>query len=63
MYRTDSADPSEGGQRLVSNTFMINVPENLPEISLSKTTGYRAANNLKVMKVDNNLLDKVSYNR
>lgn len=63
LYRTDSADPSEGGQRLVSDTFMIDVPENLPEISLSKTTGYRASNNLKIMKVDSNLLDKVAYNR
>ena len=63
LYRTDSADASEGGQRLVSDTFIIDVPEKLPEISLSKTKGYRASNNLKTMKINKDLIDKVSYNR
>lgn len=35
LYRTDSADAQDGGQRLVSNTFKIEVPNELPEISLS----------------------------
>ncbi|MDO5518074.1 MAG: M60 family metallopeptidase, partial [Clostridium sp.] len=63
LYRTDSADASEGGQRLVSDTFEIEVPEVLPEISLSKTSAYRASNNLRTMKIDKNLVENISNNR
>lgn len=35
LYRTDSADALTGGQRLVSDTFKIKVPDELPEIKLS----------------------------
>lgn len=37
LYRTDTANLTTDGQRLVSNTFMIDVPENLPSISFNKT--------------------------
>ena len=33
LYRTDSADLSDGGQRLVSDTFKLDVPDVLPNIS------------------------------
>ena len=36
LYRTDTANLATDGQRLVSNTFMINVPEELPSISFNK---------------------------
>ena len=37
LYRTDSADLATGGQRLVSNTFKLTVPETLPTISLTQS--------------------------
>ncbi len=36
FYRTDTANLATDGLRLVSNTFMINVPEELPSISFNK---------------------------
>ncbi|HAX73993.1 MAG TPA: hypothetical protein DCY20_10760 [Firmicutes bacterium] len=35
LYRTDTANLAAGGQRLVSNTFKVTIPEQLPEISFS----------------------------
>lgn len=36
LYRTDTANLTTDGQRLVSNTFMIDVPAQLPSISFNK---------------------------
>ena len=63
LYRTDTADASEGKQRLVSDTFKIDVPEDLKEISLSKSSTFRASNKLATFKIDKNIIDKVSNNR
>lgn len=63
LYRTDTADASEGKQRLVSDTFKIDVPEDLKEISLSKSSTFRASNELVTLKIDKNIIDKVSTNR
>ncbi len=63
LYRTDAADALEGGQRLVSDTFRIDVPEVLPEISLRKAAGYRAANNLKTIEINKDLIENISENR
>lgn len=59
LYRTDSADALEGGQRLVSDTFEIEVPEELPEISLSKTTAYRQTNDLRTIRIDKNRVGNI----
>ncbi|MDB8553733.1 M60 family metallopeptidase [Turicibacter sanguinis] len=37
LYRMDSADLTTDGQRLVSNTFKVEVPEKLPTISLTQS--------------------------
>ncbi len=37
LYRTDTANLATDGQRLVSNTFMFDIPEQLPSISFNKT--------------------------
>lgn len=60
LYRTDTADASEGGQRLVSDTFKLNVPTTLPEITLSTKT-----RNSKVTAIDisKELINKVSEKR
>ena len=63
LYRTDAADASEGGQRLVSDTFRIDVPETLPQISLSKVSGYRAADNLKTIEINKDLIENINKNR
>ncbi|WP_195939948.1 M60 family metallopeptidase [Romboutsia sp. 1001713B170131_170501_G6] len=39
LYRTDTADAKDDGQRLVSDTFKIDVPNELPKISLSGGQG------------------------
>ena len=41
LYRTDSADAIEGGQRLVSDTFKLKVPDILAEISLTGRNSMR----------------------
>ena len=52
LYRTDSADASTGGQRLVSDTFKIEVPDNLPEITLNSANGIkREVSNIKTIVV------------
>lgn len=63
LYRTDTADASEGGQRLVSDTFKVTVPEILPEITLNSATGFRASKSLVTMKIDDTLINNISENR
>ena len=61
LYRTDTADAQDGGQRLVSNTFKIQVPDILPEISLSgKNT---RTTTKKVIEIDNKVLNKLQKSR
>ncbi len=61
LYRTDTADAQDGGQRLVSNTFKIQVPDVLPEISLSGK-GTRITNK-KAIEIDNKVLNKLQKSR
>ena len=63
LYRTDTADASEGGQRLVSDTFKVTVPEILPEITLNSNIGFRASKSLITMKIDDTLINNISENR
>ena len=62
LYRTDTADAKEGGQRLVSDTFKIDVPDKLPEISLSggqgKTTG-----KIKYTEINTKTIKNIKSNR
>ena len=61
LYRTDTADAQDGGQRLVSNTLKIQVPDILPEISLSgKNT---RTTTKKVIEIDNKVLNKLQKSR
>lgn len=63
LYRTDSADGQDGGQRLVSDTFMVEVPEVLPEISLGKTQGTRASKSLTTLKIDDDVINSIISSR
>lgn len=63
LYRTDSADASEGGQRLVSDTFKITVPNELPKINLNSESKLRAGSNVKVTKINKDLLKEITNNR
>ena len=63
LYRTDSADAQDGGQRLVSDTFKIEVPEKLPEISLSKNPSTRASKSLTTLEIDEDLINSITNNR
>ena len=65
LYRTDSADASEGGQRLVSDTFKIDVPDQLSEITLSGGQGKRnlSSSNIKAIEINEALINKVMENR
>lgn len=58
LYRTDTADAQDKGQRLVSNTFKIDVPDRLPEISLSAGNGKKATTQ-KAIEIDNKVLNKL----
>lgn len=62
LYRTDSADASEGGQRLVSDTFKIVVPDELPEITLSGGQGKKSLNssNMKALEIDEAVIDRIT---
>ena len=62
LYRTDTADAQDGGQRLVSNTFKIDVPDVLPEISLSAGNGKKATTQ-KAIEIDNKVLNKLQKSR
>ena len=65
LYRTDSADASEGGQRLVSDTFNLEVPDELPEISLSGGNGMRTltSKNMKVIEIDKAVINRIVEKR
>ena len=63
LYRTDSAEAAEGGQRLVSDTFKLAVPKELPEISLSKESSFKATDTLVTMKLNENMIQTISKNR
>lgn len=62
LYRTDTADAQDKGQRLVSNTFKIDVPDVLPEISLSAGNGKKATTQ-KAIEIDNKVLNKLQKSR
>lgn len=62
LYRTDTADAQDGGQRLVSNTFKLEVPDVLPEISLKGGQG-RKATTQKAIEIDNKVLNKLQQSR
>lgn len=61
LYRTDTADAQDGGQRLVSNTFKIDVPDVLPEISLSGKDTRTTAK--KAIEIDTKVLNKLQQSR
>ena len=64
LYRTDVADALEGGQRLVSDTFKIDVPDELPEIVLSSgTTTTRSKSNVKTFEIKENVIEKITETR
>ena len=64
LYRTDSADALEGGQRLVSDTFRITVPDELPEISLtSGKTRSLTSNNIKAIEIKESTINKITEGR
>ena len=64
LYRTDSADALTGGQRLVSDTFKIAVPDKLPEIVLSSgTTTTRSKSNVKTFEIKENVIEKITETR
>lgn len=64
LYRTDSADGQIGGQRLVSDTFKIDVPDELQEISLSSGKVRACSNeNTKVIEIDTNKLKDIKNSR
>ena len=64
LYRTDSADGQNGGQRLVSDTFRIDVPDQLPQISLNsgKARTY-SSKNKKIIEIDINKLENIKNKR
>ena len=61
LYRTDSADALTGGQRLVSDTFKIDVPSKLPEITLSASS--RSVNEVKAIDIKTDILNAIKENR
>ena len=61
LYRTDAADALEGGQRLVSDTFKIDVPKELPEITLSASS--RSVNEVKAIDIKTDILNAIKENR
>lgn len=67
LYRTDSADALEGGQRLVSDTFKIDVPDVLPEIALSNTkvasNSRSSKSEVKVIEINKEVINKLTEER
>ena len=51
----------EGGQRLVSDTFKIDVPKELPEITLSASS--RSVNEVKAIDIKTDILNAIKENR
>ena len=62
LYRTDTADAKEGGQRLVSDTFKIDVPNELPEISLSGGQG-KTRGKIKYTEINTKTIKNIKSNR
>ena len=62
LYRTDTADAKEGGQRLVSDTFKIDVPDKLPEISLSGGQG-KTRGKIKYTEINTKTIKNIKSNR
>ena len=62
LYRTDTADAQEGGQRLVSDTFKIDVPNELPEISLSGGQG-KTRGKIKYTEINTKTIKNIKSNR
>lgn len=62
LYRTDTADAKEDGQRLVSDTFKIDVPNELPEISLSGGQG-KTRSAIKYTEIKTKTIKEVKNNR
>ena len=56
-----AADALEGGQRLVSDTFKIEVPSKLPEITLSASS--RSVNEVKAIEIKTDILNVIKENR
>lgn len=61
LYRTDTADPQDKGQRLTSNSFDIDVPNNLPSISLNGGVSRNANENkaVKAVEIDKQLVQQI----
>ena len=57
LYRTDTANLTTDGQRLVSNTFMIDIPEKLPEMSFIKS---KTSNNQLITKINKEQITNLS---
>ena len=57
LYRTDTANLETDGQRLVSNTFMIDIPEKLPEMSFIKS---KTSNNQLITKINKEQITNLS---
>lgn len=62
LYRTDTADASEDGQRLVSDSFKIDVPDELPQISLSSEQG-KTRSKVKYTEVKTKAIKEIKNNR
>lgn len=62
LYRTDTAGAKDDGQRLVSDTFNIDVPDELPKISLSGGQG-KNRSAVKYTEIKTKTLKEVKYNR
>ena len=67
LYRTDSADALEGGQRLVSDTFKLQVPDVLPEITLGSSNASVAKKSsesqLKTIEINKDVIEKITTER
>lgn len=62
LYRTDTADAKDDGQRLVSDTFKVSVPNELPEISLSGGQG-KTRSNVKYTEIKTKTIKEIKNNR
>lgn len=63
LYRTDTANAQEGGQRMVSDTFRLQVSGELPEITLSGGQGKARSTDKKVVEIDMKTVNGLKNNR
>ena len=63
LYRYNKLDSTGApvGQRLVSDTFKIDVPSTLPEITLSASS--RSVNEVKAIEIKTDILNVIKENR